>query len=321
MNVLVVGGAGYIGMAVSHLLEQAGHGVVRYDNLSQASEPGSLGVFVRGELADTERLLSVMKEHEISVVVHLAGKISVSESVEHPLEYWANNVGGTLSLVEAMEMAGVQLLVFSSTAAVYGEPQFMPLTEDHPINPINPYGHTKWVVEQLLSDLASAGQLRYVALRYFNAAGAIPGLLGERHKPEQHLIPNVVRAALGGPPVKIYGSDYATHDGTAVRDYVHIHDLADAHVKALDYLERGGDSVAMNLANAKGYSVLEVLAATERVIGGLIPCQYAPRRLGDPARLIGDSTKARKVLGWAPKFEGLDEIVASAVAWHRQERK
>lgn len=321
MKVLVVGGAGYIGMAVSHLLEQAGHAVVRYDNLSQSSDPGDLGVFIHGELADTERLVSVMKEHEISAVMHLAGKISVSESVERPLDYWANNVGGTLSLVQAMHQANVNFLVFSSTAAVYGEPQFIPLTEEHPVNPINPYGHTKRVVEQLLSDLASAGQLQYVALRYFNASGAIPGLLGERHTPEQHLIPNVIRAALGGPPVQIYGSDYATPDGTAVRDYIHVHDLADAHVKALDYLKQGGASVALNLANAKGYSVLEVLAAVERVTTGLVPCQYAPRRLGDPARLIGDSTKARTVLGWTPKFEDLDEIVASAVAWHRPERR
>ncbi|MHB1981315.1 MAG: UDP-glucose 4-epimerase GalE [Sulfobacillus sp.] len=317
MTVLVSGGAGYIGLAVSHVLEEAGHRVVRYDNLSQSAETGSVGVFVQGDVADVSYLSEVMKSHQVTAVMHLAGSISVTESVTRPLAYWTNNVGGAMTLMAAMDIARVHALVFSSTAAVYGEPQFTPITEDHPICPINPYGHTKWAVESLLADLSAAGQLNYVALRYFNASGAIPGILGERHDPEQHLIPNVIRAALSGHPVSIFGSDYPTSDGTAVRDYVHVQDLADAHLLALQHLTRGGASTSLNLANSRGHSVLEVIAAVERVTGKVVPCKYESRRPGDPAILVGDSARARELLEWRPRYENLDDIVSSAVEWHR----
>lgn len=320
MKVLVCGGAGYIGMAVSHVLHQSGYAVVRLDNLAQPGDtPEDLGALIPGDIRDTRLLEQVMRSHRITSVIQLAGKISVSESVAHPLTYWANNVTGTLSVIEAMTATGVRQLVFSSTAAVYGEPERLPLTEDHPIHPLNPYGHTKWAVEWILEDLARANVLSYAALRYFNAAGAIAGVPGERHQPEQHLIPNAIRAALGGRPLHVFGTDYPTSDGTAVRDYIHIQDLADAHVLALRHLDRGGGSGAFNLANRRGYSVREVIQAVERVTGMPVPYVEAPRRAGDPAQLIGDSSRARSVLHWQPRFEHLDQIVASAVAWHRQQ--
>lgn len=320
IRVLVCGGLGYVGMAVSRVLHQRGYAVVRLDNLASPDDAwAEFGVLVQGDMRDTQLLGHVMQSHRITSVIHLAGKISVSESVTHPLRYWVNNVAGTLSLLEAMAAAGVHQLVFSSTAAVYGEPEWLPVTEDHPIHPVNPYGHTKWTVEQILGDLARANRLRYVALRYFNAAGAMLGVPGERHQPEQHLIPNAIRAALGGQPLHVFGTDYPTPDGTAIRDYIHIQDLADAHVLALQYLAQGGASGAFNLANRRGYSVWEVIQAVERVTGAAVPYLEAPRRAGDPAQLIGDSGRARVVLHWQPRFEQLDQMVASAVAWHRQE--
>jgi UDP-glucose-4-epimerase GalE len=317
--VLVTGAAGYIGLAVAHALDRAGYRVVRYDNLSQGPDPGGPGRFVAGDVLDSERLAAVLAECGARAVIHLAGRISVSESVAEPLLYWRNNVGGALSLTEAMARAGVGAIVFSSTAAVYGEPERLPLTEDHPLRPINPYGRSKAAVERLLADLAAAGRLSYVALRYFNAAGAMEGVPGERHQPEQHLVPNVIRAALGGAPVTVFGTDYDTPDGTALRDYVHVADLAEAHVLALRHLERGGDSGPFNLANRQGHSVLEVVRAVESAAGRPVPVRYGPRRPGDPARLIGDSGRAREMLGWRPRREGLDAIVESALAWHRSE--
>lgn len=321
MRVLVTGGAGYVGLAVSAALLEAGHTVVRYDDLSQTGDPGpDLGVFVRGDVRDREGLLEVVRRYRVEAVVHCAGKIAVGESVERPGWYWAHNVGGTLALVDAMRRAGVPHLVFSSSAAVYGEPEVVPIPEDHPTRPLSPYGRTKLAVEWALDDGARAGELAYVALRYFNAAGAVPGVPGERHRPEGHLIPNAVRAALGGSPLRVFGTDYPTPDGTAVRDYVHVADLAAAHVLALAHLARGGDSGPFNLANRTGYSVLEVVRAVERATGRRVPWQAAPRRAGDPARLVGESARARTVLGWRPRFEALDAIVASAVAWHRAEK-
>jgi UDP-glucose-4-epimerase GalE len=318
MRVLVTGGAGYVGLAVSAALLEAGHGVVRYDDLSQTGDPGpDLGYFVRGDVRDGATLADVLRRYRVEAVVHCAGKIAVGESVERPGWYWAHNVGGTLALVEAMRRAGVFRLVFSSSAAVYGEPEVVPIPEDHPTRPVSPYGRTKLAVEWVLDDAARAGELAYVALRYFNAAGAVPGIPGERHRPEGHLIPNAIRAALGGPPLQVFGTDYPTPDGTAVRDYVHVADLATAHVLALGHLEAGGASGVFNLANRSGYSVLDVVRAVERATGRPVVWRAAPRRPGDPARLVGESARARTVLGWRPRWEALDAIVETAVAWHR----
>ncbi|MCL8208179.1 MAG: UDP-glucose 4-epimerase GalE [Actinomycetia bacterium] len=320
MRVLVTGGAGYVGLAVSAALLEAGHAVVRYDDLSQTGDPGpDLGVFVRGDVRDVEALHDVLRRHRVEAVVHCAGKIAVGESVVRPGWYWAHNVGGTLALLGAMRRAGVVPLVFSSSAAVYGEPETIPIPEDHPARPLSPYGRTKLAAEWALADAAHAGELAYVALRYFNAAGAVPGVPGERHRPEGHLIPNAIRAALGGPPLRVFGTDYPTPDGTAVRDYVHVADLAAAHVLALEHLARGGASGPFNLANRTGYSVREVVRAVERASGRPVPWEAAPRRPGDPALLVGESARARAVLGWRPRYEALDAIVETAVAWHRTE--
>jgi UDP-glucose-4-epimerase GalE len=276
-------------------------------------EPG-LGPYVEADVRDYDAVTDALRRHRIIAVIHCAGLISVAESVEQPLRYWDHNVGGSLVLLKAMDRADVRWIVFSSSAAVYGEPEDIPLTEDHPRRPTNPYGRTKAAVEEILEDAQRAGTVEFVALRYFNAAGAIFGVPGERHDPETHLIPNVVAAARGGPMVAIYGSDYPTPDGTAVRDYVHIEDLAEAHVLALRHLERGGPSGAFNLSNSRGYSVREVVSKVQEMTGQEVPQFIGPRRPGDAAVLIGSSTRARTVLGWRPRFETLDDILKSVVA-------
>lgn len=312
MNVLVTGSAGYIGSAVAHVLAGAGHTVTGYDLV--AGQSASEAQRVVADVRDEDRLAQALTAHHIDAVVHLAGKIVVSESVAEPLAYWDHNVRGGLALLAAMSRAGVRLIVFSSSAAVYGELSGVPVPEDHPRQPINPYGRTKLVMEWMLEDLDRAGQIRFVALRYFNAAGAVPGVAVERHQPETHLIPNALAAARAGEPFKIFGGDYDTADGTAVRDYVHVADLADAHRLALAHLAAGGQSAALNVATGLGYSVAEVVASLERALSRPVATEAVGRRAGDPPRLIGQGTAIREVLGWAPAHPDLDDITASAAA-------
>lgn len=251
--------------------------------------------------------------------MHFCARSLVGESVAQPYDYYANNVAGTLNLLAAMRRHGVGKLVFSSTAAVYGQPVVAPIDEDHPTAPINPYGASKLMVERILADAAPAYGLRSVALRYFNAAGASPdGEIGESHQPETHLIPNVLRAALGtGPALQVFGDDYPTPDGTCVRDYVHVDDLAQAHERALAYLDRHAGAHVFNLGNGQGFSVRQVIEAAQRVSGRRIPYAIAPRRAGDPAVLVASSAKARRELGWAPAYEALEAILDTAWRWHR----
>ena len=317
MRILVTGGAGYIGTAIAHCVEREGWFAVRYDKAPPWPSPEPHGPVIRGDVLDTELLTDTLKRFAIDGVVHCAGLIAVGESVQEPLRYWHQNLGGALSLLRAMDSARVHRLVFSSTAAVYGEPERVPIVESHPLAPTNPYGRTKLAQETLFSDLSASGPFRYVALRYFNAAGAIPGVPGERHQPETHLIPLAIAAALDATPLHIMGTDYPTPDGTAERDYIHVEDLAMAHVAALTYLAGGGASVALNLANSRAYSVRQVVDTVSRVVERPVPVIEVPRRAGDPAVLVGDSEHAQSVLGWRPLHGALDSMVASALDWRR----
>ncbi len=321
-TILVTGGAGYIGShMVKTLLDAGDHSVVTLDNLIggyRDAVPG--GIFVEGDISDTQLVCRILNEYQVSAVMHFASYIQVGESVADPGKYYRNNVVNTVLLLDAMRTCGVNKFIFSSSAAVYGEPEQVPILESHRKSPVNPYGQSKWMVEQMLSDLDRAYGLRSVCLRYFNAAGAHPsGLLGERHEPETHLIPLVLRAASGvAPQIKIFGSDYETPDGTCIRDYVHIMDLCQAHQLALESLLDGGDSTAFNLGNGRGFSVREVIAAAERVTRRSIPVVHAPRRAGDPARLVADSKLVRARLNWRPRYEQLDTIIEHAWAWEKK---
>mgnify|MGYP001073486815 FL=1 len=318
LRLLVVGGAGYIGShMVKHLL-QRGCDVVTFDNLSTGHRDAVLGgEFVLGALADRAALDALFSQYKFDAVFHFASFIQVGESVKEPAKYYANNVVNTLNLLDAMVAHGVGRFVFSSTAAVYGEPAYTPIDEAHPKQPINPYGKTKWMVEQILEDYDRAYGLRSIALRYFNAAGADPeGQLGERHDPETHLIPLVLQAASGRRPhISVFGRDYDTPDGTCIRDYIHVADLADAHWLALDKLMQGAASAAYNLGNGNGFSVQEVIDAAASVTGRPIPVVDAPRRDGDPARLVADSTAARQALNWQPARFDLESIIEDAWKW------
>ncbi len=320
-NVLVVGGAGYIG---SHMVKELldGCGVVVLDNLSRGHRellPG--GEFIEGDLGNAALLDSIFSQHRIDAVMHFAAYSLVGESVEQPLRYYRNNLAHTVELVDSMIRHSVKRFIFSSTAAVYGEPDRTPIGEDHPCRPTNPYGETKLTVEHLLKDCATAHGLRYVSLRYFNAAGAdASGTIGERHQPESHLIPLVLQVATGERAnIRIFGTDYPTPDGTCVRDYVHVSDLAQAHLLALQSLMAGGDNAVYNLGNSKGYSVREVIDVARRVTGHSIPATTSARRAGDPAVLIADSARIRRELGWRPRYESLATIVETAWAWHKHE--
>ncbi len=317
LNLLVVGGAGYIGShMVKHLLRR-GCNVVTFDNLSTGYRDAVLGgEFVLGDLADRAALDALFARHAFDAVFHFASFIQVGESVKAPAKYYANNVVNTLNLLDVMVKHRVKRFVFSSTAAVYGEPAYTPIDEAHPKQPINPYGKTKWMVEQILDDYDRAYGLKSIALRYFNAAGADPkGELGERHDPETHLIPLVLQAASGRRPhISVFGRDYDTPDGTCIRDYIHVTDLADAHWLALEKLLRGADSAAYNLGNGNGFSVQQVIDAASHITGRKILVVDAPRREGDPARLVADSTAARRHLGWQPKLDDLETFVRHA--WH-----
>lgn len=317
-NILVVGGAGYIGSHMVWLLGQRGLQVVVLDNLSAGHRDAVLhGELVEGDMADRALLDRVLSARPFDAVMHFASSIQVGESVADPAKYYVNNVARTLALLEAMRAHGVRQFVFSSTAAVFGEPLRVPIGEDHPCAPINPYGRTKWMVEQVLADYAAAYGLRSVSLRYFNAAGAHPlGLLGERHEPETHLIPLALQAAAGRRAhVSVFGRDYDTPDGTCIRDYVHVMDLAEAHWLALQHLAAGGAGGAFNLGNGDGYSVQQVIDAAQQVTGREITVQEGPRRPGDPARLVADAARARSVLGWQPRRADLQTIVADAWRW------
>ncbi|MFO1361038.1 MAG: UDP-glucose 4-epimerase GalE [Burkholderiales bacterium] len=319
-SILVTGGAGYVGSHACKALAAAGHAPIAYDNLSRGHrEFARWGPLEEGDVRDGARLDAVFARHRIDAVMHFAALAYVGESVSEPALYYRNNVGGTLELLEAMRRAGVRLLVFSSTCATYGTPERMPISEDTPQQPINPYGMSKLVVERVLRDYDAAYGLRSVSLRYFNAAGCDPdGEVGEDHDPETHLIPRVLMAAGGAlPAVEVFGTDYPTPDGTCLRDYVHVADLADGHVRALDYLQRGGATTAINLGTGRAFSVREVIAAAERVSGRRVPVREGPRRPGDPPVLVADATRARAVLGFAPRFTEIEPIVATAWRWHQ----
>jgi len=323
-TVLVTGGAGYIGSHAALALTRAGYDVVILDNLVYGHRDLVESVLrlrlVEGDIADRPLVERLLSEHRVGAVMHFAAYAYVGESAADPGKYYANNVAGTVSLLEAMRATGVSRLVFSSTCAVYGVARELPITETHPQEPINPYGAGKLMVERMLQDYDAAYGLRSVRLRYFNAAGADPeGLLGEDHAPETHLIPLVLMTALGRQPrVSVFGADHATPDGTCVRDYIHVSDLADAHVLGLGYLERGGATAAFNLGNGSGFSVNEVIEAARRVTGRAIPAEAAPARPGDPPALVGSAAHARRTLGWTPRYPGLDDIIAHAWAWHRK---
>lgn len=319
MKILVTGGAGYVGSHACKAIVAAGHQPIVYDNLSRGHR--SLvrwGIFEQGDLADRARLRDVITRHRPDGVIHFAAFAYVGESVEQPALYYENNVLGSLSLLEAIRENGPNIVVFSSTCATYGLPARLPIDEDHPQNPVNPYGASKLIVERMLRDYDAAYGLRSVSLRYFNAAGADPdGEIGEMHEPETHAIPLAVLAALGRTPsFQLYGLDYPTADGSAVRDYIHVADLASAHVRALEYLSNGGESISINLGTGLGTSVLEVIRAVERVVGRPVPVVHRNRRPGDPHALIADGRRANAVLGWQPEYVDIGEIVATAWRWH-----
>ena len=316
-TILVTGGAGYIGSHVAKALARAGRRAVVYDDLSAGHrEAVRWGDLVVGGIHDEARLVDTMRRHAVSAVMHFAAWLSVGDSVRDPSGYYRNNVEGTFAVLRAMLACSVGQFVFSSTAAVYGDPEESPITEGHPTRPINAYGETKLAVERALVHFEGAYGLRSIALRYFNAAGADPeGEIGEDHHPEYHLIPRAIDAALGGPGLQVFGEDYPTPDGTCQRDYVHVSDLADAHVQALDRLERDGASAAYNLGNGAPFSVRAVIASVERVSGRRVPWTLAARREGDPAVLFASSARIRTELGWRPRYADLDAIVRSAWQW------
>lgn len=321
-QILVTGGAGYIGAHTVKRLNAAGLETVVLDNLSTGHRDfARWGAFIQGDVGDAAVLDRVFASRTIDAVVHFAAASQVGESVREPLRYYDNNVGGAIALLAAMRRHRVDTLVFSSTCAVYGPPFDALLTEDHPCEPISPYARSKRMIEHILEDLARAEGLKYVALRYFNAAGAdSEAEVGERHNPETHLIPLVLQTALGQRDhLELFGDDYPTPDGTPIRDYIHVQDLADAHILALRHLQNGGDSGPMNLGNGQGHSVREVIQAAREVTGRDISVRTAPRRPGDSTRLVGDAARARAVLGWRPRYDDIREIIATAWAWHRAE--
>ena len=323
MNILVTGGAGYIGSHTAKFLAAAGHQPVIFDDMSQGHEWAvKWGPLERGSLSDRTRLATVFKTHHVDAVVHFAANALVGESMTNPTKYFRNNTVGTLNLLEAMRDAGVGTIVFSSSCATYGNPLRLPIDEAHPQAPVNPYGESKLMVEKMLRWYGEIHGLRWMALRYFNAAGADPEReIGEDHDPETHLIPLVIGAAQGTrPPVGIFGTDYATPDGTAVRDYIHVMDLADAHMRALDRLANGQPSQAINLGTGHGHSVREVVDAVARVSGRRVPIIESARRPGDPAELVAAPARAREVLGWTCQYAELETIVRHAWTWHETHR-
>ena len=321
MNVLVTGGAGYIGSHAVRELQAAGHGVVVLDSLvkgHRTSIPEEIP-FIQADIRDAAILAKTFAHHAIDAVMHFAAASEVGESMANPAKYYRDNVAATLSLLESMQAANVRKIVFSSTAAVYGEPECCPIREDAPLCPTNVYGRTKLVIENMLADFAMAYGFSYVALRYFNAAGALPaGGVGEDHAPESHLIPLILKTALGQrPAISIYGTDYPTPDGSCIRDYIHVTDLATAHVLAIEHLATGGEPRTYNLGSQQGFSVCEVVAQAKQITGIDFPVIEAPRRSGDPAVLVASSAKFQQDFPWQPRYSDLPTILQTAWDWHR----
>jgi UDP-glucose 4-epimerase len=325
MHILVCGGAGYIGSHMAKMLAERGHQVSVLDNLSTGHlKAVQWGQLYQGDIRDRPWLDDLLDHLAPDAVMHFSARSLVGESVGKPAEYWDNNLIGTWHLLESMRQRRIERFIFSSTAAVYGNPLTATIDESHPTQPINPYGHSKLAVEMLLRDYFRAYGLRSASLRYFNAAGADPsGLIGEAHEPETHLIPNVLRSVLVPDTTNklhVFGHDYPTADGTCVRDYVHVNDLCHAHMLALDYLDQAPAAHLFNLGNGSGFSVLEVIRSASRVVGREVPYQLEPRRPGDPPVLVADSSRARQILGWQPAYPDIAEIIASAWNWHQHAR-
>jgi len=316
-QILVTGGAGYIGSHTVKYLLDKGYAVVVVDNLVYGHRQAvdARADFIQLDLADEAALDCLFKQYSIDAVIHFAAFASVGESMQDPQKYYFNNVGGTLHLLKVMLDNGVKKIVFSSSCATYGEPQYVPMDEQHPQAPINPYGQSKWIVEQIFENYRKAYGLQYIALRYFNAAGAAKdGSLGENHQPETHLIPLVLKALKNGAPaIRIFGTDYDTPDGTCIRDYIHVEDLAQAHYLALEKLSKY--SGCLNLGTGQGTSVKEIIRTAEKVSGRPCPVEQAPRREGDPARLVASNQKARRILGWEPVYTDMEEIIRTAWNW------
>ncbi|WP_339136431.1 MAG: UDP-glucose 4-epimerase GalE [Candidatus Electrothrix sp. GW3-4] len=318
-KVLVTGGAGYIGSHTCKLLARRGYLPITYDNLVYGHTWAvQWGPFIQGDIRDTAMLDKVFAEHQPEAVIHFAAFAYVGESVQEPEKYYGNNVSGTLALLEVMRRHGCKQFIFSSTCATYGNPQALPLTEDHPQQPINPYGRSKLMIEQILADYSTAYGLSFISLRYFNAAGAdLDGEIGEDHVPETHLIPLTILAALGKrSALEVFGTDYETRDGTAIRDYIHVADLADAHVRALELLQREKECQVFNLGTGTGTSVQRIIQTVEELSGHQVPVKYGPRRPGDPPALIASADKATEILGWHPQYSDIQTIIRSALAWH-----
>jgi UDP-glucose 4-epimerase len=320
-KILVVGGAGYIGSHTNMVLAERGHETIVFDNLVYGhSEFVQWGTLIEGDLSDEASIDGVFQNNDIDAVVHFAAYAFVGESVADPEKYYTNNVANTLKLLKSMVKHNVKTIVFSSTCATYGPPEYTPIDEAHDQNPINPYGQTKLMVETIMKDFSHAYGLQYATLRYFNAAGADPeGRIGEWHDPETHLIPLVLDAAMdANKSIKIFGTDYDTPDGTCIRDYIHVLDLADAHIRVLDYLKGGGASAAFNLGYGSGYSVREVIEAAREVTGCDIKAIETDRREGDPSILVGDAAKAKEILGWNPVHSEIATIIEHAWTWHQK---
>lgn len=319
MAILVTGGAGYIGSVMVDLLSERNEPVVVLDNLARGHRVAldEHVPFYQGNIGDRALVQQICKEHQIEACVHFAALADVGESVADPKHYFENNVGQGIALLDVLLGAGVRRFVFSSTCATYGEPAYVPIDEGHPQQPTNPYGWSKFIMEKILASYDEAYALKYVALRYFNAAGAT-AQRGEDHDPESHLIPNAISAALGKQPyLSVFGDEYPTPDGTAIRDYIHVEDLCAAHLLALEYLRQGGQSEYINLGNGQGYSVMEVIEAARRVTNRAIEIKIEPARPGDPSRLIANAAKAESVLGWQRRYPKLESIVQTAWDWHQ----
>ena len=318
-NILVTGGAGYVGSHTCKLLASAGYEPITYDNLSTGhADAVKWGPLAIGNLHDTQKLSDTLKQYQPLAVIHFAASAYVGESVTNPFKYYQNNVGGTLSLLEAMRSQNMDKIVFSSTCATYGMPDLKVISEQCPQQPINAYGQSKLMIEKILGDLATQGQLKQICLRYFNAAGDDKdGQIGERHDPETHLIPLAIRSAFGGSELKVFGTDFATPDGTAVRDYIHVEDLGRAHILAVEYLLSGGPSDCINLGTGQGHSVRQIISSLKE-LGVPVRTIDDARRAGDPAYLVADCSKAKAILNWQAHYNNIEDILKTAIHWHQQ---